>query len=167
MVWGEHTGAARVVPRGPGNETMPPVPVFRSSTDHDRIIPMAHPAALTSQPVPSSATRWTSYIMSAIPVGLMIFSGIMKLHPSPAVVQFASTHLGWPENMFPWLSVLELGSVIIYLIPRTAVVGAILITGYLGGAIATHLRVGDAPIVQPLLIALAWGGLFLRDVRLR
>ena len=129
--------------------------------------PMAQPAVPTSSPTISARARWTSYIMSAIPVGLMIFSGIGKLHPSQMVIQVISVHLGWPEKLLPWLSVLELGSVIIYLIPRTAVLGAILVTGYFGGAIATHLRVGDAPVLQPVLIALAWGGLHIRDVRLR
>ena len=128
---------------------------------------MAQPMVSTSSPTISARARWTSYIMSAIPVGLMIFSGIGQLHPSPAVIQLISVHLGWPEKLLPWLSVLELSSVIIYLIPRTAVVGAILITGYWGGAIATHLRVGDAPVFQAFLIALAWGGLYIRDVRLR
>jgi hypothetical protein len=128
---------------------------------------MAHIAVFTPSPTISARARWTSYVMSAIPVGLMIFSGIGTLHPSQSVIQLVSVHLGWPERLFPWISVLELGSVIIYLIPRTAALGAILITGYFGGAIATHLRVGDAPILHPFLIALAWGGLYLRDVRLR
>lgn len=128
---------------------------------------MAAPAVSASSPTLSARARWTSYIMSAIPVGLMIFSGIAQLHPSQTLLQFISVHLGWPEKLIPLLSVLEVSSVIIYLIPRTAVLGAILITGYWGGAIATHVRVGDPPVLQSFLIALAWGALYIRDVRLR
>jgi hypothetical protein len=90
----------------------------------------------------------------------------MKLHPTPPIVEFTVNHLGYPEAALLKLAILELTCVALYAIPRTAVLGAILITGYLGGAVASHFRVGDAPVVQSLLIVLAWGGLYLRDERL-
>jgi hypothetical protein len=66
------------------------------------------------------------------------------------------------------IGVVEIGCTIVYLIPRTAILGAILLTGYLGGAILTHLRIGDPSWVMPLLLGVVlWGGLWLRDPRLR
>jgi DoxX-like protein len=115
----------------------------------------------------SKRTLWIGRVLSAVPVGMMLFSASMKLHPSPQVVQFTVTHLGYPETAFTILAILEVTSAVLYAIPRTAVLGAILVTGYLGGAIASHFRVGDPPIFQSLLIVLAWGGLYLRDTRLR
>jgi hypothetical protein len=91
----------------------------------------------------------------------------MKLHPSPQVVEFTETHLGYPGTAFLTLAILEITCVVLYAIPRTAVLGAILMTGYLGGAVASHFRVGDVPIPQVLLGILAWGGLYLREERLR
>jgi len=111
--------------------------------------------------------RWIGRVLSAIPVGMMLFSAAMKLHPSPEVVQFTVNHLGYPEAVLTTLAILELTCVVVYVIPRTAVLGAILLTGYLGGAVASHFRVGDPPIAQVLLGVLAWGGLYLRDERLR
>jgi hypothetical protein len=115
----------------------------------------------------SKKTLWISWILSAIPIGMMLFSWVMKLHPSPQVVEFTQTHLGYPATAFRTLAILEITCVVLYAIPRTAVLGAILMTGYLGGAIASHFRVGDVPIPQAILAILAWGGLYLRDVRLR
>jgi hypothetical protein len=75
---------------------------------------------------------------------------------------------GWPESILLVLGVLELGSVLAYLIPRTAVLGAILMTGYLGGAIATHVRIGDPGWPTALILGIfVWAGLYLRDERLR
>jgi len=115
----------------------------------------------------SRKTLWISWILSAIPIGLMLFSATMKLHPTPPIVEFTETHLGYPVTAFTILAILEVSSAVLYAIPRTAVLGAILVTGYLGGAIASHFRVGDPPIVQCLLIVVAWGGLYLREPRLR
>ena len=123
---------------------------------------MTQPGALASR-----RTLWISWILSAIPIGTMLFSASMKLHPTPPIVDFTVTHLGYPATAFMILAILEVTSAVLYAIPRTAVLGAILVTGYLGGAIASHFRVGDPPIFQSLLIVLAWGGLYLRDTRLR
>ena len=104
--------------------------------------------------------------MSALPALLFVFSAVMKfLKPAPVLEGFA--HLGIPERLAGTLGILELMCTIIYLIPRAAVLGAILLTGYLGGAILTNLRVGD-PVFMPVVIGvLVWGGLFLRDLRLQ
>lgn len=76
-------------------------------------------------------------------------------------------HLGWAADKITYIGVVEIAVVIIYLIPRTAVIGAILITAYMGGAIATHVRVGDPFWVQILVGMAVWGGLWLRDPRLK
>ena len=84
----------------------------------------------------------------------------------PDVVE-TFTKLGWNESIALTLAIVELGCTLIYVIPRTAVLGAILLTGYLGGAVATHVRIGD-PFIAPIIIGvLVWGGLWLRDARLR
>ncbi len=114
----------------------------------------------------SKTARWAGYILSTLPVLMLLFSSVMKF-VKPAGFAEGMTKLGLPEHLATGLGILELACAILYLIPRTAVLGAILLTGYLGGAILTHLRVGDnfiGPIVFGLFI---WGGLFLRDPRVR
>jgi len=77
-------------------------------------------------------------------------------------------HLGYPEQLAVPLGVVEIGCTLIYLIPRTAVLGAILLTGYLGGAVATHARLMEPQFAAPTILGmLVWGGLFLRDPRIR
>ena len=106
------------------------------------------------------------WIMSAIPALLLLFSAVMKFAKPPAVVEgFGKLEL--PEHLVLGLGVLELTCTILYLIPRTAVLGAILLTGYLGGATLTHLRVGDPFIMPGIVGVLVWGGIYLRDARLR
>src|SRR5437899_6752493 len=99
---------------------------------------------MTTQPTPvSKKMLWAGRIMSALPVLLLVFSGMMKLvKPAPVVEGFV--HLGIPVRLAIPLGILELTCTIIYLIPRTAVLGAILLTGWLGGAVLTHLRVGES-----------------------
>ena len=96
--------------------------------------------------------------------------GIMKLVKPEPVVK-ATIELGYPEGLIMALGVVLLVCVVLYVIPRTAVLGAILLTGYFGGAIATQMRVGNplfSHILFPVYLAtLIWGGLFLRDARLR
>lgn len=104
--------------------------------------------------------------MSILPALLLLFSATMKLvHPPQLDEGF--THLGIPIGHALGLGVLELTCTVIYLIPRTSILGAILLTGYLGGAIQTHLRVGDMFIPQIIFGVLIWGGLYLREPRLR
>ena len=117
--------------------------------------------------IPVSKTMlWTGHIMSALPVLMLLMSGVMKFL-KPGFVVEGFKHLGLPENLTLGIGILELACTVVYLIPRTAVLGAILLTGYLGGAILTHLRVGEAIFMQIIFGVLIWGGLFLRDPRLR
>ena len=116
-------------------------------------------------PIPKR-TLWTSYVLSAVPVLMLLFSGAMKFIPSPQLNE-GFAHLGWPIGLAPVLAVLELGCTIIYLIPRTSVLGAILLTGYMGGAIATHVRIEEAVYLHVVFGVLIWGGLWLREARLR
>ena len=114
----------------------------------------------------STGILWTSYVVSAIPVAMMIFSAVLKFFPS--VVADGFYQLEWPVGLAPILGVIELACVIVYLYPRTAVLGAILVAGYLGGATATHVRVGDGFFFAPFLLGvLAWLGLWLREPRLK
>jgi hypothetical protein len=110
--------------------------------------------------------RWIGHILSILPCLLLMFSAVMKLVQPPGTPE-GFAHLGVPLTQATGLGILEIACTVIYLIPRTSVLGVILLTGYLGGATAIHLRVGDPFIMQPLLGVLLWGGLFLRDPRLR
>lgn len=109
---------------------------------------------------------WVSYIMSTLPVLMLLFSGIMKLIKPPSVME-GFAHLGYDESVALGLGVVELLATLLYIIPRTSVLGAILLTGYLGGATATHLRIGEPFHMAILLGMFVWGGLYLRDERLR
>jgi hypothetical protein len=112
---------------------------------------------------------WTGRILSAIPSLFLLFDGAMKL-VKPAFVVDATVRLGYPESVILGLGIVLLACTVVYLIPRTSVLGAILLTGYLGGAVATHVRHGDDlfSVLFPVLFgALLWGGLYLRDARLR
>lgn len=121
-----------------------------------------------AQTSPVSKTRlWAGRIMSGLPVLLLLFSGVLKLIKPAAVVQ-GFAHFGYPESLVLLLGILELLCTVVYVIPRTSVLGAILLTGYLGGATATNVRVGDPLSFVPVILGvLVWGGLFLRDDRLR
>ena len=118
---------------------------------------------------PNRFALWTGRIISALPALFLLIDGIMKLF-KPAVVVEATVKLGYPESTIIGMGIALLACTIIYLIPRTAVLGAILLTGYLGGAVATHVRVGDSffSIIFPVILgAMLWGGLYLRSERLR
>lgn len=95
-----------------------------------------------------------------------LMSGVMKFKGGPEMAK-GFAHLGLPDSMAVPLAILELSCVLLYLIPPTSVLGAILLTGYLGGAICTHWRVGDLFVVQAALGVLVWLGLYLRERRLR
>jgi hypothetical protein len=114
----------------------------------------------------SKKMLWAGYIISALPVLMLIVSGAMKLVKSAPVVE-GFVRFGYPVSLALGIGLVELACVAIYVVPKTSVLGAILLTGYLGGATATHLRIGD-PFFAPIVLgALVWGGLFLRDARLR
>jgi hypothetical protein len=117
----------------------------------------------------SKGKLWGGRIMSWLPALFLLVDGVMKLF-KPAVVVEATVKLGYPENTIVPFGIVLTVCTILYLIPRTAVLGAILLTGYLGGAVATHVRVGGGlfPISFPIIFGvLLWGGLYLRANRLR
>lgn len=112
---------------------------------------------------------WAGRIISTLPALFLLIDGVMKL-VKPRVVVEATVKLGYSENVIVGLGIVLLACTILYLIPRTSVLGAIFLTGYLGGAIATHVRVGDPlfAIIFPVILgAMLWGGLYLRNQRLR
>ena len=114
----------------------------------------------------SKKMLWAGYIISVLPVLLLLVSGVMKLVKPTSVVE-GFVRLGYPESLALGIGVVELACVVVYMIPQTSVLGAILLTGYLGGATATHVRIGE-PFFMPIVLGvLIWGGLFLRDDRLR
>ena len=119
-----------------------------------------------SSPV-SKTTLWIGRVMSALPVLLVLFGSVVKLMKTASVVE-GFVRAGVPERLIIPVGIIELVCVIVYVIPQTAVLGAILMTGLLGGATITNLRIGDPTYPMPVLLGmLAWGGLFLRDTRLR
>lgn len=133
-----------------------------SVTQSPAISQSAAPAAPTSKKM-----LWTGRFISAIPVLLMIFSAVMKLIKAAPVVQ-GMPRYGYPESQIVMIGVLELLSCVVYVIPRTAVLGAILMTAYLGGATASNVRIGDPSYVMTVLLGVfVWGGLFFRDARVR
>jgi hypothetical protein len=111
----------------------------------------------------------TGRVLSGLVALFLVFDAVMKLIQEPHVLE-AHDKLGYPRHLAVGLGVLLLCCTIVYAIPRTSVLGAILLTGYLGGAVSTHLRVGNPPfsLLFPVIFgALTWGGLYLRDGRLR
>ena len=126
-------------------------------------------SALQTAPT-SKKGLWTGRVISALAVLFLLFDAVIKLMKAPAVLE-AFRRLGYPENLAPGIGILLLACIAVYVIPRTSVLGAILLTGYLGGAVATHVRVRDpffSHILFPVYMGvLIWGGLFLRDHRLR
>jgi DoxX-like family len=123
-----------------------------------------------TQTAPVSRKRlWAGRIISALMSLFLLLDGVGKLAKPEPVVQ-ETVRLGYPESVILGLGIALLVCTLAYVIPRTSILGAILLTGYLGGAVATHVRVGDGlfPIVFPIILgALIWGGLYLRDDRLR
>ena len=115
----------------------------------------------------SNARLWGGRIASGIPALFLLVDGAMKL-VKPTVVVETTMQLGYPEGVIVPLGLVLLASTILYLVPRTAVLGAILVTGYLGGAVATHVRVGNGAfeVLFPVIVgALVWAGLVLRNPR--
>ncbi len=109
---------------------------------------------------------WTGRVLSVLVSAIFLMSAGMKFKGGPELTA-GLAHLGLPESLILPLGVLELGCAVIYLIPHTAVLGAILLTGYIGGAICTHLRVGDPFVLQIGIGLTIWLGLYLREPRLR
>ena len=110
---------------------------------------------------------WAGRLITCAPVAIVLMSARWKLTHDPWYVgEFA--RIGWPASMLELLAILQLTAIILLVIPWTAVLGAILLTGYLGGAIASYVRIGEfTPPLVPLTTALlAWLGVFLREQRL-
>lgn len=117
----------------------------------------------------SPSALWAGRIISALVILLMLFDGVIKVLKLPAAVQ-GIVQLGLPEStVLPiGIGVIALICTVVYLIPRTSIPGAILLTGYLGAATATNLQVQNAWLLIPVFIGvLTWAGLYLRDERLR
>ncbi len=119
----------------------------------------------------TTATRWMVWagrVISLWPVFVVLMSATWKLTRNPWYVgEFA--RIGWQESSLNLLAFLQLGCIVLYLIPRTAILGAVMLTGYLGGAIATYTRIGEPyPVLVPLSTSIiAWLGIYLREARLR
>ncbi len=120
----------------------------------------------------SNKTLWAGRIISALPTLFLLADAIGKLwRPLPAAIVEGTTKLGWPVSAIPGIGATLLVSVVLYAVPRTSVFGAILLTGYLGGAVATQVRVSNplfGYVLTPVYVGIfVWGGLFLREPRVR
>ena len=110
---------------------------------------------------------WGGRVLTVLPILMLLMSAGMKIKRPPEVVDMFVGKFGFPESTLAPLALLEIACAVLYAIPNTSVLGAVLATGYLGGAVATHVRVGD-PFFAPLVLGvLVWAGLYLRDERLR
>lgn len=109
---------------------------------------------------------WVGWTISILACLLFLLSAAMKLKGGPEVAK-GMDHLGIPDRMLTPLAILEVACVAIYFIPPTAVLGAVLLTGYLGGVICTHWRVGDPFIIPIILGGFVWLGIYLRETRLK
>ena len=111
---------------------------------------------------------WTGRIVSVVPVLIVLMSSRWKLTSNPWYVAEWG-RIGWKTPDLPFIASLQLGAILLYVIPRTSVLGAVILTGYLGGASASYVRIGELyPPLVPLTTAmLAWLGIYLRDERLR
>jgi hypothetical protein len=123
---------------------------------------------LDTQYAPASKKMlWAGRIVSALPVLFMAGGGIVTLI-KPATMEEGLAHLGYPQHLGRGILFVEIACAIIYAIPQTAVLGAILLTGYLGGATASHVRVGEPQWLFPVIMGVVvWLGLYLREPRLR
>lgn len=129
-------------------------------------------AAIAAPPVArtSITARWASRILTGVAVLFLAFDSAIKLVSAEPAVE-ATRQLGFAPHQTLTIGLIELACLILYLVPRTAPLGAVLWTGYFGGAIATHLRLGSPLFTHTLfpvyVAALVWGGLYLRDDRVR
>lgn len=143
-------------------------PVHQASEHGEPANLAPHAASRGEQP--SRKALWAGRSMSGFVALFLAFDASMKVMNVPAAVE-GTAQLGYPVSVITGLGLVQIVCLIAYLVPRTAVLGALLWTGYLGGAIATHVRVGNPLFSHTLfpiyVAALLWGGLWLRDRRLR
>ena len=128
------------------------------------------PRAASRAAATSPRARWTGRVLGTAAVIFLLFDTAIKLLGAKEAVE-GTVQLGWQPHHLPILAAIEIVCLVLYLVPRTAPLGAVLWTGYLGGAIATHLRL-DNPLFTHVLVptyvaALLWGALYLRDARVR
>ena len=111
---------------------------------------------------------WTGRIVSVLPVLIVLMSSRWKLTEAPFYVREWG-RIGWQTPDLPFIASLQLGAIVLYLIPQTSVLGCVILTGYLGGAIASYVRIGAyyPPLVPLTTAMLAWLGIYLRDARIR
>ena len=115
------------------------------------------------------AMTWTGWVITMLIVLMMTASGTMKILNPPQLAEQFTGKFGYPGDVTLVLGIVEISCVVLYLIPPTAILGAVLLTGYLGGAIATHVRIhDDFSIIPPAVIGVfVWLAVFLRDPRVR
>ena len=117
--------------------------------------------------VTSNPKLWTGHVITLFTVGFLLFDTMVKVLNLPFAVE-GTARLGYPARLVMYIGIVELVCLGTYLYPRTAVLGAILLTGYLGGATATQVRVEDPWFIFPVVVGvLVWAGLFLRNGHLR
>jgi hypothetical protein len=134
---------------------------------HDFRVKLTMSTETHIDPPPVSKTRlWTGRVFSGLSGILMLVDGVAKVIKPKEVVE-KTTELGFPESVIAPLGAVLIACAVLYLIPRTSVLGAILLTGYLGGAVCAHVRLEQGPLVAGPIIfaALLWGGLCLRNRR--
>ncbi|HYG18455.1 MAG TPA: DoxX family protein [Ohtaekwangia sp.] len=117
----------------------------------------------------SKSRLWASWTMSGLVILFMLVDAVFKLLPPNEMMKASVHELGYAEHHLPIMGILALIATILYIVPSTSVLGAVLLTGYFGGAIATHVRI-DNPLFSHVLFPvylgiLMWGGLWLRDHR--
>jgi len=128
---------------------------------------MSAVVSLKGEGAQKSRGPWAGRAVSALPVLMLLLSASMKLGHTPRVVDMFAGKFGYPESVLLPLALVELTCTLLYVLPWTRVLGALLLTAYLGGAVATHVRVSD-PFVIPIVVGiLVWAGLYLRDPRVR
>jgi DoxX-like protein len=163
-----------ILPEG-GGPTFKPLwkGIFMTAISADRSLASSTheaPAEAAQRAAFSRKAIWTGRVLTGLAAAFLAFDATLKLSMVPEAVA-GTAELGWPASVIPGLGVLQLILLAVYLVPRTAVLGAVLWTGYLGGAIATHLRIGHpwlSHTLFPIYVAvLIWGGLWLRDRRVR
>lgn len=116
--------------------------------------------------VPNRKLYWAGWVMSVLPIPMLFMSAGFKLGSAQVAVEGFKAQ-GFPDGALFAIGVVELLITLLYLVPQTAVLGAILLTGYLGGAVVTHVRMSEPFFIPIVFGVLLWGGLFLRDARVR
>lgn len=107
------------------------------------------------------------WVLTVIVAGMLLMSAVMKITLQEAATEGLSVY-GWTSARIRVLGIVEAACAVVFLVPRTAGLGAVLVTGYLGGAVATHAQFGEADLVVPVVLgAVAWLALWLRDARVR